>query len=199
MRNGSYSGIALLEKGRERPTSPYARSEAASDIGSNYFPDEIASDPSAARLFGSLGELFATERRKVSEHQSQLKSYENRISEQEEHVSALHREVLDRESQTRQLENEVNQLRKAASEQQGAAKARQELEATLAETRKRLQDQEEVRKQAVADLEVARQQEKQRYEEEISHLRAELENRSKERDLATNQLNKIRELVAVTL
>lgn len=210
------------DRTRERPSS-YARSEPMSDVGkwsptfilssskyqlfpgSTYLPEEISSDPNAARLFGSLGELFMSEKRKLSEYQAQLKQYELRAAEQEEHIAALHKEVLDRESRTRELENEVEMLRGQTQSYKNDLKATEdrniefndlqnkhrELESVITSMRQQSEKEEEKR----SHVEMQHLEESQDFKTELGRLERLVEANKQERDLARTQLDSIRSLL----
>lgn len=214
-----FRGGGGLGGGVDRPMSANSyRSEGlASEIGSAYFPEEIAADPSAARLFGSLGELFATERRKVSEHQAQLKQWQSRVSEQEEHVTNLSKEVQARDLRTRELEQEVDKLRARSNELEETSRAKLELEGSLSKLRseleherqareaalaeiqaqksKELEEERRARESALAELEQQRSREREGLMSEIEKLRSQLDAHARERDAATGRLDKIRQLL----
>jgi archaellum component FlaC len=96
LRSSSYGG---------RPNS-YARSDAQfSETG--YVPEEITADPNAAKLFGSLGELFMAERRRAVEYQNQLRQLEARTSGHEEHIGNLQRELEEKEGHASRAAEEL--------------------------------------------------------------------------------------------
>ena len=128
-RSASYGG---------RPQS-YARSDAQfSDSG--YVPEEITADPNAARLFGSLGELFMSERRKAAEYQHQLRQLEQRAGEHEEHIHGLQQELEDRDQQAKCQVHELETLRASAQQHGSELSKERELRDSLNSEHKQLQD-----------------------------------------------------------
>lgn len=211
---------------QHRPASS-ARSEAASEIGgsprseplvwqcglalircvraatgSTYLPEELSNDPNAARLFGSLGELFAAEKRRVAEMHGQVRQYEQRVKEQEEEMSKLRQrgseqDVKAGELQTRieSLQSRVGRYEHETSEYRAKQKELEDLVASL----QRQVKQEEDRRQVLASNHEQRlASERAMHEEEIQRLKDELRASHSERESHQVQLEKIRTLLGVT-
>ena len=176
-------------------------------IGSNYLSDEITSDPNAARLFGSLGELFISEKRKVSDYQAQLIHAGMRATELEEHVLALQKGVLERESRTREVENEVSLLRSRVEVSEASLQATQnkyrhleslqskynELEAINASVLDEMKEERDMRLQ----IQKQHNEDKMAYSTELMQLKEALERTGLERDSARTQLDSIRSMLQI--
>lgn len=195
IRSSSYAG---------RPYS-YARSDAAFSDG-GYVPEEITADPNAARLFGSLGELFMNEKRRAAEYQAQLHQLEQRHNEREEHIANLQRDLEERDGHAKQAMEELAALKSSSAQHQDQLREGERFRDELQSQHRDLQSKHEdlrTSHQALQDTHNGLQESVQRLEQQLqqeiaerkSQLEAGEEARAQERRALVAEINALREQV----
>lgn len=78
--------------------------------GENFSEDNIASDPNAAQLFGSLSQLFNSERRKVKEYQQQVQELHARATQYEVVVKNLQASLAQSNNHIGTMQNQITAI-----------------------------------------------------------------------------------------
>lgn len=167
-----------------------SRSVSGFAKGEHFTDEDITSDPNAAQLFGSLSQLFTTERRKARAYQQQLEELQSRHQGLESTIASLQtalaqgnqrQEVLD--SEIVNLKGQIHAFEDSASRSANETLQQQEaLDATRKDLEKLKVEHEASLRQADTERAALQDQHARNIEEHTSQHQRELQDR--ERTLA---------------
>lgn len=122
-----------------RSVSGFAKGENISD-------DDIASDPNAAQLFGSLSQLFNSERRKAKAYQQQVQELQTQQAEYTSTIKDLQNTLAQRNMDMNGLQSEIGALNsriaKLESEVSEALSTSQSYHDSVREAQRALEEKE---------------------------------------------------------
>lgn len=178
-----------------------SRSVSGFAKGEHFTDEDINSDPNAAQLFGSLSQLFTTERRKARVYQQQLEELQTRHQGLESTIASLQtalaqgnqrQEMLD--SEIVNLKGQIHALEDSASRSANETLQQQEaLDATRKDLEKLQVEHEASLRQADAERAALLDQHARNIEDHTSQHQRQLQEREQtlaeahEKDKATQQ------------
>ena len=124
-------------------TANGTRSVSGFAKGEHFTDEDINADPNAAQLFGSLSQLFTTERRKVKAYQAQVEELQSQQMGLEATIASLQSTLAQSNQRGAALDNEIahlkDQLRTLEETSTRSANAQQQQQQELDTTRRELE------------------------------------------------------------